>query len=70
MHSYDIRYQSFRRAELNKYREMDPDVLVAELDVDTEKLIDALWHEIETKIKEDYEDGNEEEDQSCDAEGG
>jgi hypothetical protein len=62
MAKYDTRYQSFRRDQLNKYREMDPDVLVSELDMDTDTLMDVLWFKIESKIQEDYEDEQNEEE--------
>ncbi len=60
MPKFDTRYQSFRRDQLHKYREMDPDVLIAELDIDTDILMDVLWFKIEEKIQEDYDEYEEE----------
>lgn len=56
MPKFDTKYQAYRRDQLNKYREMDPDVLIAELDIDTDILMDVLWFKIEEKIQEEYED--------------
>jgi hypothetical protein len=63
MAKYDTTYQAFRRDQLNKYREMDPDVLISELDVDTDILIEVLWFKIEEKIQEDYNNGYENEEE-------
>lgn len=66
MPRFDIEYQAYRREQLHKLRNMDPDVLVSELDVSTETLIDVLWETVENYIEENY-DGDEEE--SSDDEG-
>jgi hypothetical protein len=45
---------------------MDPDVLVAELDIHTDTLMNVLWEEIEQYIEENYNDDEEDEDSSAD----
>lgn len=62
MPRFDTRYQAFRREQLHKYSNMDPDCLVSELQVDTNYLIDVLWEIIETTIEENYDDNHENED--------
>jgi hypothetical protein len=41
---------------------MDPDILVAELNVDSDTLIDVLWEQVENYIEENYDDNQEQED--------
>lgn len=60
MPRYDIDYQAYRREQLHKLRNMDPDMLVAELNASTDELMDVLWEHVEHYIEENY-DGNEEE---------
>ena len=62
MTRYDTDYQAFRRDWLHKLRQMDPDVIVAELQLDTDEIIDKFWETVELYIEENY-DGSEEDDQ-------
>jgi hypothetical protein len=61
MARYDIEYQAFRREQLHQLRNMDPDVLVAELDLSTDALVDVLWEWVEQYIEEKY-DGDQEDE--------
>lgn len=63
MPRYDIAYQAHRREQLHKLRNMDPDMLVAELNVDIDALIDVLWEHVEHYIEENYDGDEEENDQ-------
>lgn len=67
MTSYDTKFQAFRRAELHKLSNMDPDDLVAELKLETDEIIDKFWETIEYYIEENYygdekESGDDEEE--------
>jgi len=64
MPKFDIDYQAFRREQLHKLRNMDPDMLVAELDVNTDTLIDVLWEQVEIYIEENYDDNEENDDEA------
>lgn len=54
MTRYDTEYQAFRRAELHKLRNRDPDDLVCELELETEDIIDKFWETVETYIERNY----------------
>jgi hypothetical protein len=63
---YDTEYQAFRRAELHKLKNMDPDDIVCELKLETEDIIDKFWETVETYIEENYygeEEDSDEEDE-------
>lgn len=62
MTGYDTEFQAYRRNELHKYKNMDPDDLVCELDIQTDELIDKFWEKIEITIEENYygDEGEEE----------
>jgi hypothetical protein len=62
MPKFDIEYQAFRREQLHRIRNMDPDVLVAELDINTDTLMNVLWEEIEQHIEDNYNDDQENDD--------
>jgi hypothetical protein len=61
MTQFDTAYQAFRREELHKLSNMDPDDLVSELKLESENIIDGCWEEVEIYIQEKYLDGDEEE---------
>lgn len=54
-----LEFQAFRENEWHSYRNMDPDDVVAWLDIDTETLLIYLRPYIENKIKKDF-DGEKE----------
>jgi hypothetical protein len=60
MPKFDIDYQAYRRERLHRYANMDPDMLVEELGVETLELMDALFYKIEKTIEQDYDEENEE----------
>lgn len=62
MPKFDLKYQAYRREQLHIFRNMDPDDIVAELDIDTDTLMDRLWKELEQHIEENYNDEEEGED--------
>lgn len=55
MARYDIKFQAYRRQELHRLRNLDPDDIVSELNIETDNLIDRLWEEIEDYIELNYE---------------
>ena len=55
MPRFDTKFQAFRRDKLHMFRNMDPDSIVCELEIDTDVLVDRLWFEIEQHIEKEYE---------------
>jgi len=48
--------------ELRKLRETDPDKIVDEFEITSEELLEAFYHNIITKLKENYDGCEEDED--------
>jgi hypothetical protein len=61
MPRFDTEFQAWRRDQLNKLRNMDPDDLVGELDLDTDEILDKMWEKVEFYIEENYYEYDEEE---------
>jgi len=49
--------------ELRKLRETDPDKIVDEFEITSEELLEAFYHKIITKLKENYDGCEEESDE-------
>lgn len=65
MPKFDTTYQAYRREQLHRFSNMDPDDIICELNVDTDLLMDVLWFKIEEYIETNYEDetdGDKEDD--------
>lgn len=65
MTQFNTRYQAYRREQLHKLSNMDPDDLVSELNLSTDEIMDNCWEEIETYIEEGYTNDEEDDEDGC-----
>lgn len=64
MTRFNTTYQAYRREQLHRFSNMDPDDIISELNVDTDLLMDVLWFKIEEYIEDNYANGDELDDET------